>query len=238
MRLSAFSRWARLVRLPLLPTALADSWAGFLIATLPGHPPAWPVLGALAAASGGLYLGGMVLNDVADLERDKRIHPARPLPSGEIGKPLALLLYLGLTGGGLAAACALGALPASLALALTAAVMAYNLVLKSWRLPGCLAMGTCRGLNLALGIAAGGAAAGFPISAPLILGAYVAGVTLVSTFEETNPGAARWVGILLRGIIPLDAAMVACHGRPLAALGILALLPLALGLRRILPRHE
>ena len=73
---------------------------------------------------------------------------------------------------------------------------------------------------------------------PLILGGYVAGITLIKTFEDRIPAASRWVALLLRGIIPLDAGLVLLQGRPLAALGVLALLPLALGLRRWLPLHE
>ena len=248
---------ARLVRLPLLPTALADSAAGYLISLPPEARPSAGILAALACASAGFYLGGMALNDVADLGRDRTLHPGRPLPSGQVSLGTAWTVFLLLALASLCAASITGRFTAFVGGGLFACVLAYNLVLKRWRLPGCLAMGSCRALNMAMGFAASfdtlfagaeapheggmtlvhhGLSPGF--WAPAILGAYVFSVTLVSTFEETRPGAARWVALLLRGIIPLDAAMVLASGRPMATLGVLALLPLALLLRRVLPRHE
>ncbi len=199
----------------------------------------------------------MVLNDIADLDRDRALHPGRPLPARHISLRAAWWIFLLLAFAGVASARACGSYTAFLGGGLFLCVLGYNLLLKRWRIPGCLAMGACRALNLGMGFAAAfdtlfdgtpsSEGAGMTLVhhgwspgfwAPLLLGAYVAGVTLVSTFEEKSPGAARWVGILLRGIIPLDAAMVLASGRPLAALGVLALLLVALGLKRILPRHE
>lgn len=231
-----------LVRFPLVPTAIADSLAGTLI-VLPLGSPCPPLrLAGLAFVSSSIYMGGMVLNDLVDLRRDRSLHPERPLPSGRLRpeegwRCLRLLLVAGL-----GVSWLLGTQVCGMALALIALVAAYHLIAKCWRLPGALVMGGCRGFNMVLGMSAAGASLDFPAEAawapPLILGGYVAGVTLISTFEERLPGASRWVALLLRGIIPLDAGLVLLQGRPLAALGVLALLPVALGLRRWLPLHE
>jgi 4-hydroxybenzoate polyprenyltransferase len=226
-----------------VPTAVADSLAGTLI-VLPLESPCLPPLrlAGLAFVSSCIYMGGMVLNDLVDLQRDRSVHPGRPLPSGKL-RPTEAWRYLRLLLlAALGVSLLLGTNVLGMALALVALVAAYNLIAKCWRLPGALAMGACRSFNMMLGMSAAGASLAFPSGAawapPLILGGYVAGITLVSTFEDRLPGASRWVAVLLRGIIPLDAGLVLLQGRPLAALGVLALLPLALGLRRWLPRHE
>src|SRR5216683_79901 len=93
------NRWrvyAQLVRLPNVFTAFADIALGVL-ATWQLNPEAfdkawlWNVLGLLAA-SGCLYCGGMVWNDVFDLEQDKRERPFRPIPSGRVSRSTATVL--------------------------------------------------------------------------------------------------------------------------------------------------
>lgn len=53
------------------------------------RPPSLPPIGILTvglliAASAALYLAGMVLNNVFDIELDRDEQPYRPLPSGRI----------------------------------------------------------------------------------------------------------------------------------------------------------
>ncbi len=85
--------YVQLLRLPNLFTAMADVAMGFLFvrASWAWNPApinlrpigAW-VLALLALASALLYAAGVVLNDVFDLERDRRERPERPLPSGRV----------------------------------------------------------------------------------------------------------------------------------------------------------
>ncbi|NBW86494.1 MAG: hypothetical protein EBR23_06620, partial [Planctomycetia bacterium] len=65
--------WLRLVRLPNLATAAADSLAGFLICWCAAGNVGWtPAACWLAvAASVAFYAAGMVLNDVCDVETDR-----------------------------------------------------------------------------------------------------------------------------------------------------------------------
>src|SRR5437667_10407683 len=82
--------YAQLVRLPNLPTALADICLAAL--ALAVQPPAGDLvegfpgvrLALLLLASACLYSAGMVWNDYFDQEQDKHERPSRPLPSGRV----------------------------------------------------------------------------------------------------------------------------------------------------------
>lgn len=80
-----------LLRLQLLPSALADIFAG---AALAGGLSAGNGFGLCLTLLGSacLYLGGMVMNDVADATRDRELAAARPIPSGLITRTWATIL--------------------------------------------------------------------------------------------------------------------------------------------------
>ena len=93
--------WISLLRPPNLPTVPGDSLAGWHLAGGTGVPA------VIAAAGTALlfYLSGLILNDVADIEIDRRERPDRPLPSGRVGRGAALRagLLCGVAGIGVAA---------------------------------------------------------------------------------------------------------------------------------------
>ena len=69
--------WLRLMRLPNVFTAIADVTMGYLfVHSSVGVPER---LACVVLASASLYLAGMVLNDVFDVEIDARERPFRPL---------------------------------------------------------------------------------------------------------------------------------------------------------------
>ena len=145
--------YLQLVRLPNVFTAAADSLAGWLLAvgTLEA-PRRWL---PLVLASVFTYAGGIVLNDVFDLEVDRNERPNRPLPSGRVGLRFAKLLGVGLLLSGVTLAKFSGvayALGAECTLVLC--VLVYNAGLKRSVL-GPELMGACRGLNLLLGLCGG-----------------------------------------------------------------------------------
>ena len=74
--------WLQLMRLPNVFTAIADVAMGFWFT----HETLSPVWGfaALLISTSCLYVCGMILNDVFDVEQDRRERPRRPLPSGRI----------------------------------------------------------------------------------------------------------------------------------------------------------
>ncbi|MFO0844224.1 MAG: UbiA family prenyltransferase [Gemmataceae bacterium] len=173
--------WARLTRLVNLPTALADIALGALATD--ALPDRWPAFGLLLLASGALYSSGMVWNDVFDAEQDYRERPDRPIPSGQISRRAAAL------GGGLlmlvgvACAALVGGPPAVVAGLLVAAVFLYDGWLKRTAL-GPIAMGTCRFLNVLLGVSVTGTLA-WPLGPhlALVVGLYIVGVTWFARTE-------------------------------------------------------
>lgn len=285
--------WARLVRLPNLPSPLADIALGALVAGWPADP--LPLV-LLALASMAFYAAGMVLNDYFDLAEDCLQRPERPLPKGDISRRAAGVAGHGLLGLGLAFATLAGRFfggnnptPGHVGLALMAAVWLYNGWAK--RTPmGPVVMGACRGLNVLLGASLAGesglvaawqpagacalyiagltwfarddsgtsrpwrlaAAAGVvavalgwtawvlgstdrlvPVAAVVALGAFV-GQRISRAVRDPRPSAVREaVGRLLLGYIPLDAAWAAGLAGP-AGWGILLVMPVMIGLRRLM----
>ena len=157
-----------------------------------------------------IYAGGIVLNDVFDVEVDRLERPNRPLPSGRVSWKLAawfggMALILGpvlaWTSGSTASLV--------VASGLAACVLLYDAGLKRTVL-GPEAMGACRGLNLLLGMsqsaAMGGPSAWLAAGA---LGLFVAGVTWISRSEvETGPARGLLAGFVLQ-IVALIGLIVA-----------------------------
>jgi hypothetical protein len=187
----------QLVRLPTVFTALADILLGSLLVPPPGDGSNRPaILGLLLATSAGLYLSGMVFNDVFDRHLDLQQRPGRPLPSGRVSLGVAVILGVLLMAGGVATAAVVSNLansPASLvvALALAGCVLAYDGLLKSTPL-GPPAMGACRSLNVMLGATAAGSfdalAQGPTLLVALGMGLYITGVTW---FARNESGASE-----------------------------------------------
>src|SRR5437660_11881551 len=129
-------RYARLVRLPNLPTAVADvTLAALAVGALPAR---WPAFALLLLSSACLYMGGMVFNDYFDADEDRRDRPDRPIPSGRVSLAEARLLgwvlilggvgFAGLTSwllGGVEKSAAAW-MPLGIALVLVAAIFAYD----------------------------------------------------------------------------------------------------------------
>ena len=211
--------WLQLMRIPTVFTALSNILCGYLIthklttAELPQHPDLWLLL----ISSAGLYLGGMVLNDVFDAALDAIERPERPLPSGRISRRAAavfgsLLLIIGV---GCAAAVGMGSL--LIAGLIVAAVLLYNGLLKS-TIAAPLGMGTCRFLNLLLGASAGTTLTSVwqttPMTVAAGLGIYIVGVTVFARNEagkSSSSGLLMGLGIMICGI-GLDAWLVTGSG--------------------------
>jgi 4-hydroxybenzoate polyprenyltransferase len=189
--MSDLRSYAQLVRLPNLPTALADICLGALAAdALPRQGLAFA---ALLPASACLYSAGMVWNDYFDREQDRRERPFRPLPSGRITPRQAMQLGAGLLILGVLLALPAGKTSVLIAVVLAAAILAYDGWLKStW--VGPLAMGTCRFLNVLLGVSACGSLV-WPLGVhlALIVGLYIVGVTWFARTEAhvSNQNALR-----------------------------------------------
>lgn len=181
--------WLRLMRLPTVFTALANVLCGYYVSSANNDLPifaATPSFWLLLLSSAGLYLGGMVLNDVFDSELDSVERPERPIPSGAISKTKAaifgcLLMGVGIVAAGLAGQISgNGTASIGVAIILTAAVILYDSFLKSTIL-GPVGMASCRFLNIMLGASCcgdwGHVFANPQLGIAIALGIYVFGIT-------------------------------------------------------------
>jgi len=202
--------YLQLCRFPAVFTAWSDVVLGFLLT----HTALAP-LGAFAAligASSGLYLGGMVLNDVFDRRCDAVERPGRPLPSGRVAVRDAVVFAGVLIAGGLASAAVLGMNTLAIALLLTLAVFLYDGVAKS-TVFGPLVMGSCRFLNVILAASGTGGRWTGPWQLPQLwvaaaLGTYIVGVTW---FARQEAGQSRRLP-LLGATVVINAGLAALIG--------------------------
>lgn len=190
--------FAQLLRIPNVFTAFADI---FMAAASPGAVTESPAaVGLVLLASGCLYLGGMVWNDVFDRAEDAKVRGFRPIPSGRVSVRTAVALGTGLLLAGLGFSCA--ALidfpddlkttpfgrhdPRQVAFVLVTAILMYDGWLK--RTPaGPLGMGFCRFLNVWLGLSVvGNRGVSDELAFHLagVIGLYIVGVTWFARTEE------------------------------------------------------
>jgi 4-hydroxybenzoate polyprenyltransferase len=186
--MSRLRDYLQLCRFPAVFTAMADIFLGFLLV----HVTLAPVheFGLLLAASSCLYLAGMVFNDVFDRRVDAVERPNRPIPSGRISLPQAVVFGSTLITAGLVAAAIAGLSSLAVAALLVACIFAYDGLLKHTPL-GPAAMGGCRFLNVILGASSAGFRWTAPWQLPHVyiaaaLGIYVAGVTWFARKEAAR----------------------------------------------------
>ena len=172
----------RLIRLPNLFTAAADSLSGFLLCGgSTGSPERW---GPLVVASMAIYAAGIALNDLLDLPLDRVERPNRPLPSGELTSKFAGRLILVAFGIGLAASAVAGPRAASVAALLIGCVVGYDALLRRTAV-GPWTMGLCRAANVLLGMSIHPALGGpWCWSFAASYGLFVAGITWISRHEN------------------------------------------------------
>ncbi|MBQ7189880.1 MAG: UbiA family prenyltransferase [Kiritimatiellae bacterium] len=147
--------WLALCRVPNLLTVPGEPVAGFLLASAPdAQQLSLHALLLVVGCSLCLYLFGLVLNDVMDVEEDRRDRPDRPIPSGAISIHQARIfaVLVGLLGLNLATLLNRPTLFAAVALATL--IFLYDAFLKRVPVIGVLAMGLCRGGSFLLGILA------------------------------------------------------------------------------------
>jgi 4-hydroxybenzoate polyprenyltransferase len=182
-----FLDYARLLRLPNVFTAMADIVLGALACG--ALPERWRAFVWLLLASSCLYCSGMVWNDVFDVAEDRRDRPFRPLASGRISLASAMTLGALLMAGGVASAfmadlsLGVGWHAGLIALVLAGTILLYDGVAKGTLL-GPVAMGSCRLLNVHLGLAAAGVWPelwGWVLAG--VVGLYILGVTWFARTE-------------------------------------------------------
>lgn len=202
--------WLTFFRVVNLPTVPGDVFVGAALAQAVTHCNANPaILAAACAASVLLYMFGLADNDIvgADTDTDRPIqHGLISLRSARIARALCLL-------GTMSVSMAAG-LPRTwwpLAWGLAVSIVIYN------RTKWPMVMGLCRGMNLALGVAAVGGANGdwlcvrLPVQGcfvALVWVLYIGAVTKYSEGEETDPARKRRVGLLIGALVWLQLAAI------------------------------
>lgn len=185
----ALSPFLELTRAFLVPSAAADAFAGFALASLAlGLAPRPAAAAAAAVASALLYAAGAATNDLFDRAKDRISAPGRPLPSGRISPRAAAIAAGALAASGAALAGALGA--AWPATAIVAAAFLYDAGAKRIPIAGSLLLGACRGANLLLGAAAAGGRAALgdrgPLAGAAAIALYASGITAASRSEDSG----------------------------------------------------
>ncbi|NOZ41503.1 MAG: UbiA family prenyltransferase [Planctomycetes bacterium] len=234
---STSTAWWQLLRAGNVFTAISNILAGFLLVRGEWQP-VLPLI-FLILSSAALYLAGMVLNDVFDLEADRVQRPERPLPSGRIDPSLAKLVGWGLMIDGLSAAAVAAwllasCLPIIVALLLAAAIISYDALLKKTML-GPLAMGVCRSLNVLLGasVVLQSTDKNAAYLYALLLGIYTIGLTLLARKEAESARIQKYVSLMITLFIPFDAlACAAGAGWPAGLTVFLLLIPTYIATRR------
>ncbi len=206
---SVLKGYLRLTRPANLPTAAADVLAGAAIAgsvTMLPETAFWNSsvflnILSLVLSSVSLYAGGVVLNDVFDLEVDREERPERPIPSGLISIKSASIFGFVLLLIGVLFAIWVNYLCGGIALSLALAILLYDSYSKQNSFWGPLNMGVCRGLNLLLGIGILGELTNWWYAfIPVV---YVSAITLISRGEVhgNNKKHLIFAGILYTSVI-------------------------------------
>ncbi|MBK8501067.1 MAG: UbiA-like protein EboC [Saprospiraceae bacterium] len=144
-----------LIRPANLLTAVADVVAGFAIAGVLSHvifSGQVPDMLLLILSTMGLYAGGIVFNDLFDLEIDRKERPERILPSGQISVSSARTFGTVLLVEGVLLAFLSSPVSGLISLLIVFFALLYDRFGKHHPFFGPINMGLCRGLNLLLGM--------------------------------------------------------------------------------------
>lgn len=146
--------YLQLTRPANIITAIADILAGVAIATfsfsMEDINPTKVVF--LCISTIGLYGGGIVFNDIFDLELDRIERPERVIPSGKISKQNAIIFGISLLALGVFAAMGNSLISSVIASLVAICALVYDKFGKHHSFFGPINMGLCRGGNLILGM--------------------------------------------------------------------------------------
>ena len=143
-----------LIRPANIVTAISDILAGSAIAGYFNelHTPSISKLILLLLSTSCLYAGGIVFNDIFDLNIDRSERPERPLPNGEISLKNAQIFGITLFISGILFSFLVQFQSGIIAILTSLMALIYDRYTKDYLIVGSLNMGFCRGLNLILGM--------------------------------------------------------------------------------------
>ena len=177
--------YLQLTRPANIITAIADILAGVAIATfsfsIDEIDPTKVIL--LCISTIGLYGGGIVFNDIFDLELDKIERPERVIPSGKVSKKNAIIFGILLLSVGVFAALVNSLISSFIGLLVAICALIYDKYGKHHSFLGPINMGLCRGGNLILGMSIIEAAIPQWWWIGLLPVCYIAAITMISRGE-------------------------------------------------------
>jgi 4-hydroxybenzoate polyprenyltransferase len=182
----------QLIRVPNLFTVPGDILAGYFLAgTVSGRDPLR--LAGTVLVSMLLYVTGLILNDIMDIRADRRLRPQRPLAAGDIAISHAAAAVAICAAAAILLAVLIGHTTLIISLILLGTIAAYDLLLKRMAVTGAAGMGLCRGLNILLGASLQGwPSVPGPWIGGLLVGCYIAGVTLIARNETSDRALNQW----------------------------------------------
>ena len=209
----------RLLRPANLVTAAADVLAGWMVVNGSRAELGWRVVASVC-----LYAGGVVLNDFFDRNLDAVERPERPIPSGKVPAAVAGALGAFLLCAGVAAGLHASAMTGIIAVSIAGLVLLYDSVAKHHS-TGPIVMGSCRALNLLLGLSAVPAMLPHVWFLALLPLAYIAGITTLSR-GEVHGGSRAASTLALALFASVVVALAALQGA--SGIRLLRLLPFLL----------
>lgn len=138
-----------MVRFPNLFTLPSNVFAGYF-STQTHNAIEINTIVLVISVSACLYAAGVIFNDVADRQIDRKERPNRPIPSGKITQRNAIILALLLIAISITISYFISAATFVIVFVLITTIFLYNFVLKN-SLFGPTAMGATRLLNILLG---------------------------------------------------------------------------------------
>jgi len=196
-RPAAWRAWLQIARISNTPTVVSNAIAG---AVLVSTSPDGGTVALVAIAMALFYTAGMVLNDIADAEIDRRQRPERPIPSGAISPRAAQTAFAALIGAGVAILAVLDWRALVAGLVLVALIIAYDFWHKGNALSPVL-MAACRAMvYVVAALAIAGALNDEVWGAAALLLVYVVGLTQVAKAEGATLSAAWPLAAVLAAV--------------------------------------
>jgi hypothetical protein len=149
MSVHQIKNYLTLVRFPNLFTLPSNIFAGYF-STHTHNAIEINTIVLVILVSACLYAAGVIFNDVADRQIDRKERPNRPIPSGKITQRNAIFLALLLIVISITVSYFISAATFTVVLLLITIILLYDFVLKD-SLFGPAAMGAARVLNILLG---------------------------------------------------------------------------------------
>ncbi|GAB3506870.1 UbiA-like protein EboC [Emticicia fontis] len=177
--------YLQLTRPANIITAISDILAGIAIAGFSFSLEQIDIWKAvfLCISTIGLYGGGIVFNDIFDLELDRIERPERVIPSGKVSKQNATIFGSSLLLTGVVAALVNSPLSAGIAFLVAICALVYDKFGKHHSFLGPINMGLCRGGNLILGMSILENVIGEWWLISLLPICYIAAITMISRGE-------------------------------------------------------